>query len=126
LKILHIDDTESIVHSFSKILKFYGYEITSCFDGKTGLRVLSEQKFDVIFLDLAMPGFSGFDVLDEIVNQQISCPDIFVFTAMTLKDEEKEELEKKGVKKILLKPINTEDLISELKKLEPAVVTHEM
>ncbi|MBA4718208.1 MAG: response regulator [Nitrosopumilus sp.] len=126
MRILHIDDTKLIVHSFSKILKLYGHDVTSCYDGKTGLKLLSEQKFDMVFLDLTMPDFSEFDVLDELVQQKSPMPNIFVFTAMTLKSEEKAELVKKGVKKIIPKPINTEELISELKEFQQEVLIHEL
>ncbi len=114
------------MHSFSKILKLYGHDVTSCYDGKTGLKILSEQKFDMVFLDLTMPDFSGFDVLDELVQQESPLPNIFVFTAMTLRSEEKVELIKKGVKKIISKPINTEELVSELKEFQQELLIHEL
>ena len=80
----------------------------------------------MVFLDLTMPDFSGFDVLDELVQQESPLPNIFVFTAMTLKSEEKAELIKKGIKKIISKPINTEELISELKEFQQEVLIHEL
>lgn len=125
MKILHVDDVKLILDSFSEILTLCGYEIISCFDGKTGLKFLSEQKFDVLFLDLAMPGFSGFDVLDELETQKLLIPNIFVFSAMMLGDERKMLLSKKGVKKILSKPIHMEQLLLELKQIQPEVIIHE-
>lgn len=125
MKILHIDDVKLILDSFSEILTLYGYEIISCSDGKKGLKFLSEQKFDVLFLDLAMPDFSGFDVLDELETQKLLIPNIFVFSAMMLGDERKMLLSKKGVKKILSKPIHMEQLLLELKQIQPEVIIHE-
>ena len=125
MKILHIDDVKPILDSFSEILTLYGYDVVSCSDGKTGLKLLSEQKFDVLFLDLAMPDFSGFDVLDELETQNLSIPNIFIFSAITLKDEEKTLLSKKGVKKILSKPINIEQLLLDLKSIHLEVIIHE-
>ena len=124
LRILHIDDTKTVVYAFSKILKLHGYHVVSCFDGKTGLKLLSEQKFDIVFLDLNMPDVSGFDVLDELEKQESTMPNIFIFTAKTLKSEEIDELFRKGVKNIILKPINADELISELEKFQQKVLTH--
>lgn len=125
MKILHIDDAKLVLDSFSGILALCGYDVISCSNGKTGLKLLSEQKFDVLFLDLAMPGFSGFDVLDELEIQKLLIPNIFVFSAMALKDEEKTLLFKKGVKKILSKPTHMEQLLSELKQIQPEVMIHD-
>ena len=124
MKILHIDDTKLILSSFSKVLKLCGHDVTSCSDGKTGLTILTEQKFDVVFLDLSMPDFTGFDVIDELEKQKLSIPNLVVFTALTLRDWEKAALIKKGVRKILTKPIDTEELISELRELDQKVVIH--
>ncbi len=125
MKILHIDDTENILNSFAKILPLYNHDIVSCTDGKTGLRIISEQKFDIIFLDLAMPHFSGFDVLNELEKLKLTIPPIFVFTAMTLNDAEKSKILKQGVKKIIPKPIELENLILELNNFRQEVIIFE-
>jgi len=109
------------VHSIAKILTLHGYDVISCLDGKTGLKLLSEQKFDMVLLDIAMPDFSGVDVLNELEKQESTIPNIFAFTAMTLTDAEKVFLIKKGVKKIISKPINLDELISELEEFQPKV-----
>ena len=48
------------------MLESEGYECIVSNDGRNGLAMLQQKKFDAIILDLAMPGFTGFDVVDAL------------------------------------------------------------
>jgi CheY-like chemotaxis protein len=65
-KILLIDDEEVVRDSCTQILEGGPYEIASASDGTAGLRLVEEFRPDLIFVDLKMPGISGFEVLEKV------------------------------------------------------------
>lgn len=65
-RILLIDDEEVVRDSCEQILAGGPYEIASASDGTAGLRLVEEFHPDLIFVDLKMPGISGFEVLEKV------------------------------------------------------------
>lgn len=65
-RILIIDDEEIVLDSCSQILMGIGYATKTATDGSVGLRLVSEYQPDLVFVDLKMPGISGFEVLERI------------------------------------------------------------
>ncbi|HYH04768.1 MAG TPA: response regulator transcription factor [Bacillota bacterium] len=65
-RILIIDDEPMIVESVSYNLKQEGYEVSAAKDGNSGLQLALAQEFDLILLDLMLPGISGIEICREI------------------------------------------------------------
>jgi signal transduction histidine kinase len=65
-KILIIDDEEVVLDSCTQILKGSSYQLATATDGTLGLNLVKEFQPDLVFVDLKMPGISGFDVLYKI------------------------------------------------------------
>jgi signal transduction histidine kinase len=65
-KILIIDDEEVVLDSCVQILKGSDFQIKTATDGTLGLKMAEEFQPDLIFVDLKMPGISGFEVLEKI------------------------------------------------------------
>lgn len=65
-KILIIDDEQIVLDSCSEILTNGNYHIATANQGEMGLNILEELHPDLAFVDLKMPGLSGFEVLDKI------------------------------------------------------------
>ncbi len=65
-KILIIDDEEVVLDSCIQILKGGSYQIATAPDGMQGLKRMQEFLPDLVFVDLKMPGISGFEVLEKI------------------------------------------------------------
>ncbi len=106
MKILLIDDNETITEMMSKYLTVKGHQCSVANDGRTGLTLMSEKKFDTILLDLAMPDFSGVDVIDSLhKNGKIKENKVILFTASSVSDGEIEALLKKGAHSCLKKPV---------------------
>jgi len=73
--ILIIDDEQVVHDSCRKVLTRSGHRVESAFDGMEGLRRLREQVFDLIILDLKLPGMDGMEVLRQI---KADIPDVVV------------------------------------------------
>jgi signal transduction histidine kinase len=65
-KVLVIDDEEIVLDSCLQILSSGDYEIQTADNGLLGIRMVEEFRPDLIFVDLKMPGISGFEVIEKI------------------------------------------------------------
>ncbi len=65
-KILFIEDEMRLQEALTAKFKKEGYEVMSALDGEAGLKMIKEQKPDLILLDLILPKKDGFKILDEI------------------------------------------------------------
>jgi DNA-binding response OmpR family regulator len=66
LKILLIDDDQTLREMFAEHLHVLGYETFAATDGATGLRLAAEQQPDLVVLDVMMPGMDGWTVCEEL------------------------------------------------------------
>jgi len=65
-KILLVDDEIAFVNSMSKLLRAKGYEVSAAGSGQQAVGLLECENFDVVVLDLKMPGMNGIATLNEI------------------------------------------------------------
>ncbi|MCM3252509.1 response regulator transcription factor [Priestia aryabhattai] len=61
-KVLIIEDEEGLVEFLELELKYEGYSVDIAYDGRTGLDKATKQNYDIILLDLMMPGLNGIEV----------------------------------------------------------------
>ena len=93
MKILGIDDNTDITELLDTVLNGSGHEYTFVNDGKSGVKKIKENQYDLVLLDLAMPGFSGEDVLAELNKEElIKKQKIIIFSASSNSDSEMDEL----------------------------------
>lgn len=77
-RILVIDDESSIRELLKDFLTSKSFEVVTASDGESGLALLKSDKFDLLLLDLMMPGLSGLDILREINAEKIDIPSIMI------------------------------------------------
>lgn len=118
MKLLVIDDSHDIIDLFIKVLTTIGHEVMATDNGKDGLDLLTRQKFDAVFLDIAMPNFSGLDVIENLLkNKKLEANPVVLFTASSITDIEVNDLLSKGVHSCIRKPIGIETLFEKLEEL---------
>lgn len=118
MKILVVDDNKKISDVLKKVLEIDGHECTVASSGRNGLTIMRQQKFDAVFLDLAMPDFTGMDVIDSLEKSgEIKEHKIIVLTASEIDDKLENDLIKKGVHMLLRKPIAIDEIKDVLKNL---------
>jgi len=76
--ILVIDDEAAIRESLEVLLTLEGYSVRMANDGEQGLRILELENFDLVLLDLALPGQSGLELLPQIKERQPELPVIMI------------------------------------------------
>ena len=64
--LLIIEDEHFISELYSRALKKAGYNVTIMMSGEDGLKAALNRQFDLILLDILVPGLSGMDVLEKI------------------------------------------------------------
>ncbi len=118
MKILGIDDSRDLLNLCNVALSSEGHEYTAIANSKEGLQAIKDKKFDLVLLDLAMPDFSGVDVIDALVKESIMDKQkIIVFTGSTATEGEFGSLLEKGVHSIIKKPVDIDILIETIKKM---------
>lgn len=65
-QVLIVDDSKTMVAALGRMMRENGFEVLEAFDGEAAIEVLRKNKPALIFLDIVMPGMSGFDVLRRI------------------------------------------------------------
>ena len=111
MKLLVVDDSKDITDVLMVYCESKGVECTVVNAGIDGLEVIrNNSNFDLILLDLAMPEFSGLDVIQTLKNENLlERRNIVVFTASS-DPKVFEETERSGVKAIFKKPFSVDDL----------------
>lgn len=113
MRVLLVDDNESITEMMSKYLTLKGHECVVANDGRNGLALILGQKFDVVLLDLAMPEYTGIDVIENLYKSgKIKEVKIILFTASSIRDEDIEILLKKGAHSCIKKPVKLNVLLN--------------
>lgn len=69
-RILIIEDDASISELQKDYLEMSGYEVVCAFDGETGFEHIKKDSFDLIILDLMLPGKDGFEILKEVADSK--------------------------------------------------------
>jgi len=119
LKILGIDDNIIIDKLLQDVMIQAGHDFKFVNNGRDGLKLIREQKWDAVLLDIAMPSFSGIDVVNELVKDgNIKKQSVIVFTAVSLDPEEVDKMTQQGVYSHIKKPIDMKNLLEILENIK--------
>ena len=71
MRILIVEDEKSLCDTIAKGLRLDGYEVDSCFDGDNAWDMILSETYDLIILDLNLPGMDGMEILRNIRKEDI-------------------------------------------------------
>ncbi len=114
-RIVLVEDEPGLVMTLSDLLGAEGYEVESATDGPAGLSKARKEKFDLIVLDVMLPGKSGLDVCREL-RQQGSEVAVLMLTAKTQLYDRVAGL-KIGADDYLTKPFEPPELLARIEAL---------
>ena len=108
VSILVVDDEEIVRDSLASWLQEDGYRVDTAPDGPTALAKLAQQPYDILLVDLKMPGMDGLQVLAQAKNLQPDAP-VIIMTAYATVDTAVQAM-KQGAYDYLVKPFEPEEL----------------
>jgi diguanylate cyclase (GGDEF)-like protein len=114
-RILVVDDDQFYQEFCSEILGDEGHVIKSTYTGEEALEILKREKFDIMLLDLIMPGADGLEILEQSkhINPQV---DVIIMTGYASVESAVKSL-KSGAADYLTKPLNPEELKLTIKRI---------
>ncbi len=107
-RMLVIDDDPLVRQGLREILEAQGYEVETAADGESGLALLQEEAFALVFTDLALPGLGGMDVLQYLVGHQPECLCIIITGFGSIKNAV--DSMRLGAFDYLTKPVDPQEL----------------
>ena len=111
-KILVVDDEKHIRRLIEVNLAQRGYEIEQAADGIEALEKISDDKFDLIILDVMMPRKDGFETLKEIINNPETMEIPVIMLTAKAQDADVFHGWASGVSAYLTKPFNPKELLT--------------
>ena len=117
-KALIVDDNRQIADSLAQMLGFFDIEAQAAYGARAGLNALKDFKPMIVFLDLNMPGLTGFEVLSYL-RREPHLEDVPVIVVTS--DDQPESAERamdSGATAYVIKPISLDVLESTLKTLD--------
>jgi DNA-binding NtrC family response regulator len=111
-KILLVDDEIVFTQNMSKLLSNRGYRVTSVNSGDNAIKALEKENFDVVVLDLKMPGMDGITTLKEIKKLELFT-ETLILTGHGSIDTALEAI-KMGAYDYLTKPCEIDELVAKI------------
>ncbi|HDH98040.1 MAG TPA: response regulator [Deltaproteobacteria bacterium] len=111
-KILLVDDEVTFTENMAKLLNARGYRVTTANSGDEAIRMLEKENFDVVVLDLKMPGMDGITTLKEIKKLDLFT-ETLILTGHGSIDSALEAV-KLGAYDYLTKPCEIDELVAKI------------
>lgn len=94
LKVLCIEDEHFISELYARALRRAGYDVTTMLSGDDGLRAAESDQYDIVLLDLMIPGITGFEVLRRLRTETPNLrAKVIITTNLDQEDDSRAEIE---------------------------------
>ena len=113
--VLVVDDEEQLALAIKIRLQSQGYEVVTASDGQQALELASQQRPDLIIMDVLMPVMDGYSCLREL-NTRFGRGKIPIII-LTARERMKDLFELEGIEDYVIKPFDHEDLLVRIDRL---------
>jgi two-component system OmpR family response regulator len=115
--ILVVEDEQHLAIGIKYNLEAEGYDVATAADGPTALRLVEEsaEGFDLVILDLMLPGMSGYAVCESLRASGLDLP-VLILSARTLAEDRTRGFDV-GADQYLMKPFDLDELLSRVRNL---------
>jgi len=114
IKVLLVDDEREFIQTLAERLEVRDFSVQTAFDGYDAISKIKEQDFDVVVLDVLMPGKNGIETLKEIKSIK-PLVNVIMLTGHATVETAIDGM-KAGAFDYLLKPTDTNDLVGKITK----------
>jgi two-component system, OmpR family, copper resistance phosphate regulon response regulator CusR len=114
-KILLVEDEQKIADALKMGLTENGYHVETAYDGNIGWKLFEQHSFDVIILDINLPGITGYELCKRIRNSNAQVPVIMLTALNSLND--KIEGYDAGADDYIVKPFEFKELVMKIRVL---------
>ena len=118
-RVLIVDDERDTVVSLMAILRDEGHEAEGVYNGESAIRYLEDFQPDVVLVDMAMPGMSGWDVAREIRRRHGRKPLLIAISGTYIKAPDELLARVAGFNYFFVKPLDPKRLVSILASVAP-------
>ena len=116
-RVLIVDDEEELVSALVERLELRGVPVTGVTSGRAALATIEEKDFDLVLIDLKMPGLDGLDVIRAMKHLR---PELrFVLLTGHGAKENEDAARRVGAMECLLKPVKLERLLEIIREVRP-------
>jgi CheY-like chemotaxis protein len=105
-KVLVVDDDPAVRKSFDRVLSGKGYAVITAENGEEAMRKLNEEKYDLVYTDIRMPGMSGLEVAEQVKARKPWTPVVIITGYGT--DAAETRAKAAGVSSFVHKPLSPE------------------
>ena len=113
MRLLIADDEINLAKALQAVLEDAGYNCDVCFGGNSAIRLISQEIYDGLILDIMMPEKNGYEVLNQIRKQKNDIP-VLLLSALNEVDDKVTGFDL-GANDYLSKPFSTKELIARVK-----------
>nr|WP_177220633.1 response regulator transcription factor [Halolactibacillus miurensis] len=113
MTILVVEDEVKLARALELELKFEGYDVLLCHDGKEALQLMLDQTFELVILDVMLPNLSGMDILRRLRKENETLPVIM----LTARDQIYDKVSglDYGANDYITKPFEIEELLARIR-----------
>jgi DNA-binding NtrC family response regulator len=109
-KVLVVDDDPAVRKSIDRVLTGKGYAVITAENGEEAMRKLNEEKYDLVYTDIRMPGMSGLEVAEQVKARKPWTP-VVIITGYPTVDSAKEAV-RLGAYDYVAKPVGPREVIN--------------
>jgi len=114
--ILIVEDDKAILTAIKDDLEYEGYKVSTAMDGKDGLKLAQDSDFQIIILDILLPGLTGLEVCKKLRESGKNTP-ILMLTAAKTEEMDKVLGLELGADDYVTKPIGSRELVARVKAI---------
>ncbi len=115
MRLLLVEDEKRMAQALCELLRLEKYEVDHCANGIDGLDAIESDIYDIIILDVMLPGMNGYEIARKARENGVRTP-ILMLTARSELDDKVEGLDS-GADDYLTKPFMTKELLARLRAL---------
>jgi CheY-like chemotaxis protein len=112
LKILVVDDNEDTARGLAELLRIFGHDVETAFDGPSAVKAAHTFEPDVALLDIGLPGMTGYEVAGKLRHEEFGAKLLVIALSGYGQEEDRRRSHEAGFDYHLVKPVDHTALLA--------------